>query len=39
MTQKIEKVAKGSYYETKDHALVLVTNGRLKDEGELGHSF
>jgi hypothetical protein len=39
MTQKVEKVAKGSHYETKTHTLVLVTNGRLKDEGELGHSF
>ena len=39
MTKKIEKVAKGNYYETKDHALILVTNGRLKDEGELGQSF
>src|SRR5688572_6341355 len=36
---KIEKVAKGSYYETKTHTLVLVTNGRLKDEGDLGQSF
>ena len=39
MTKKIEKVAKGNYYETKDHALLVVTNGRLKDEGELGQSF
>lgn len=39
MTKKIEKVAKGNYYETKDKALLLVTNGRLQDEGELGQSF
>jgi hypothetical protein len=39
MTKKIEKVAKGNYYETKDHALLVVTNGRLKDEGDLGQSF
>ena len=39
MTKKIEKVAKGNYYETKDKALIVVTNGRLKDEGELGQSF
>ena len=39
MTKKIEKVAKGNYYETKDHSLLVVTNGRLKDEGELGQSF
>lgn len=38
-TTKIEKVAKGQHYETKDHNLVVVTNGRLKDEGELGNSF
>lgn len=39
MTKKIEKVAKGNYYETKDKVLLLVTNGRLQDEGELGQSF
>ena len=39
MTKTIEKVAKGHYYETKDKALLVVTNGRLKDEGELGQSF
>jgi hypothetical protein len=39
MTKKIEKVAKGNYYETKDKVLIVVTNGRLKDEGELGQSF
>ncbi len=39
MTKKIEKVAKGNYYETKDHALLVVTNGRLKNEGDLGQSF
>ncbi len=38
-TAKIEKVAKGQHYEMKDHNLVVVTNGRLKDEGELGASF
>ena len=36
---KVEKVAQGQYYETKDTQLVLVTNGRLKDDGELGRSF
>lgn len=38
MSKKIEKIAKGSYYETKGKALVIVTNGRLKDEGELSQS-
>ncbi len=37
--KKIEKVAKGNYYETKDKSLIVVTNGRLKDDGELGQSF
>lgn len=30
---------KGNHDETKDQSLVVVINGRLKDEGELGQSF
>lgn len=37
--QKITKVAKGERYESKDGQLIEVTNGRLRNEGDLGHSF
>ena len=36
---KPTRVAKGEVWETKHGTLIEVTNGRLKDEGELGHSF
>ena len=36
---KITTVKKGEIYENKDHDLIEVTNGRLKDEGDLGMSF
>ena len=36
---KITTVKKGEIYENKHHDLIEVTNGRLKDEGDLGMSF
>jgi hypothetical protein len=37
--EKITAVKKGEVYENKHHDLIEVTNGRLKDEGDLGMSF
>ena len=36
---KITSLKKGEVYENKHHDLIEVTNGRLKDEGDLGMSF